>query len=347
MHPPDRHGRRARTSSRLEADQRKLYDLIWKRTHRQPDGGRAAGADHGRCGQPRRAGRPCAPPGRSCCSTASSRSTRKAATTRTTTKAACRRSCRASAAEKRAVTPDQHFTQPPPRYTEATLVKRMEELGIGRPSTYACDPDHDRQDREYVRKDKNRLIPEDKGRLVTAFLTNFFRSYVEYDFTADLEDRTRRRLGRRARLQGCAGPLLARFLRRGCRNRRSADRRGAGRRSTISLPRTFTRRAPTASDPRICQVCGTGRLHLKTARSGGAFIGCGNYPECRYTRPISAGERRRRPRRWPGPGQDENGVPISLRAGPLRALCPARRGDGGEAQADRAPACPRAGRRTA
>ena len=92
------------------------------------------------------------------------------------------------AAEKRGVTPDQHFTQPPPRYTEATLVKRMEELGIGRPSTYASIVTTI-QDREYVTKDKNRLIPEDKGRLVTAFLTNYFRRYVEYDFTADLEER--------------------------------------------------------------------------------------------------------------------------------------------------------------
>ena len=91
------------------------------------------------------------------------------------------------AVEKRKVAPEQHFTQAPPRYTEATLVKRMEELGIGRPSTYASVITTI-QDREYVRKDKNRLIPEDKGRLVTAFLTNFFRKYVEYDFTADLEN---------------------------------------------------------------------------------------------------------------------------------------------------------------
>jgi DNA topoisomerase-1 len=90
-------------------------------------------------------------------------------------------------ADKRSIAPEQHFTQPPPRYTEATLVKRMEELGIGRPSTYASVVTTI-QDRDYVRKDKNRLIPEDKGRLVTAFLTNFFRRYVEYDFTADLEN---------------------------------------------------------------------------------------------------------------------------------------------------------------
>ena len=88
--------------------------------------------------------------------------------------------------EKRKVTPEQHFTQPLPRYTEATLVKRMEELGIGRPSTYASVITTI-QDREYVKKDKNRLIPEDKGRLVTAFLTNYFRRYVDFDFTAGLE----------------------------------------------------------------------------------------------------------------------------------------------------------------
>ena len=85
------------------------------------------------------------------------------------------------------ITPEQHFTQPPPRYTEATLVKRMEELGIGRPSTYASIVTTI-QDREYVRKESNRLFPEDKGRIVTIFLLNFFKRYVEYDFTASLED---------------------------------------------------------------------------------------------------------------------------------------------------------------
>ncbi len=94
-----------------------------------------------------------------------------------TTTSACRRSSQGEAAEKNSVTPEQHFTQPPPRYTEATLVKRMEELGIGRPSTYASIVTTI-QDREYVRKDKNRLIPEDKGRIVTIFLLNFFRQYV-------------------------------------------------------------------------------------------------------------------------------------------------------------------------
>ena len=83
---------------------------------------------------------------------------------------------------------EQHFTEPPPRYTEATLIKKMEELGIGRPSTYASTLSVLR-DRGYVRLDKRQLIPEDKGRLVTAFLESFFERYVEYDFTADLEEK--------------------------------------------------------------------------------------------------------------------------------------------------------------
>ena len=89
--------------------------------------------------------------------------------------------------DKKEVLPEQHFTQPPPRYTEATLVKKMEELGIGRPSTYASIVTTI-QDRDYVTKDKGRLIPQDKGRLVTVFLSNYFKKYVEYDFTASLEN---------------------------------------------------------------------------------------------------------------------------------------------------------------
>ncbi len=89
---------------------------------------------------------------------------------------------------RHAIEAAQHFTEPPPRYTEASLVKRMEELGIGRPSTYASTLNVLRE-REYVRFEKKRLIPEDKGRLVTAFLESFFQRYVEYDFTADLEEK--------------------------------------------------------------------------------------------------------------------------------------------------------------
>ncbi|MCH2095909.1 MAG: type I DNA topoisomerase [Rhodobacteraceae bacterium] len=189
-------------------------------------------------------------------------------------------------ADKRAISPEQHFTQPPPRYTEATLVKKMEELGIGRPSTYASVITTI-QDREYVRKDSNRLFPEDKGRIVTIFLLNFFRKYVGYEFTAHLEEDLD---------TVSAGSLdykdvLGRFW----RDFSAAIAETSDLRITEVLdvldealaPQLYPARED-GSDPRICPKCGTGKLHLKTSRTGG-FVGCGNYPECTYTRPI-AGE---------------------------------------------------------
>ncbi|MFN4159972.1 MAG: type I DNA topoisomerase [Gemmobacter sp.] len=206
----------------------------------------------------------------------------------------------------------QSFTQPPPRYTEATLVKRMEELGIGRPSTYASILTTI-VDREYVRKDKNRLIPEDKGRLVTAFLSNYFRRYVEYDFTADLEGQ----LDDVSAGSRDYKEVLARFWRDfSAAVAETADLRIGEVLDKIDdflSPHLYPARAD-GSDPRSCPTCGSGRLHLKTARSGGAFIGCGNYPECRYTRPISGAEE------GAGGGdrvlgQDENGLDIAVKAG--------------------------------
>ncbi|WP_128253475.1 type I DNA topoisomerase [Falsirhodobacter deserti] len=215
-------------------------------------------------------------------------------------------------AKKQGVTPEQHFTQPPPRYTEATLVKRMEELGIGRPSTYASVLTTI-QDREYVRKDKNRLFPEDKGRLVTAFLTNYFKRYVEYDFTADLE----------AELDDVSAgdrnykEVLARFWRDfSAAIAETADLRIGEVLTTIDdflAPHLYPARAD-GSDPRVCPVCHAGRLHLKTSRGGGAFIGCGNYPECRYTRPISvAGDEEATGERVLG--EDPDGLPVWLKTG--------------------------------
>ena len=212
-----------------------------------------------------------------------------------------------------AVLSTQSHTQPPPRYTEATLVKRMEELGIGRPSTYASILTTI-VDREYVRRDRNRLVPEDKGRLVTAFLTNYFRRYVEYDFTADLESQ----LDDVSAGERDYKEVLARFWRDfSAAIAETADLRIGEVLSTIDeflAPHLYPLRAD-GSDPRTCQVCGTGRLHLKTSRSGGAFIGCGNYPECRYTRPISAmgGEDQAGGDRVLG--QDAGGLEISLRSG--------------------------------
>ncbi|MDW3118687.1 MAG: type I DNA topoisomerase [Roseovarius pacificus] len=211
-------------------------------------------------------------------------------------------------ADKRSVTPEQHFTQPPPRYTEATLVKKMEELGIGRPSTYASIVTTI-QDREYVRKDKNRLIPEDKGRIVTIFLLNFFRKYVGYEFTADLEDELD---------TVSAGNLdYKEVLSRFWRDFSAAIAETSELRITEVLDVLDDALAPTlyppredGSDPRVCPLCGEGSLHLKTSRTGG-FVGCSRYPECRYTRPIGgdandAGDRIL--------GEDD-GDEISLRSG--------------------------------
>ncbi len=180
----------------------------------------------------------------------------------------------------------QHFTQPPPRYTEATLVKKMEELGIGRPSTYASIVTTI-QDREYVKKDKNRLIPEDKGRLVTAFLTKYFPRYVSYDFTANMETELDDiSSGNRAYRE-----VLRRFWRDFSEALSGTTDLRIGEVLTAIddalAPHLYPPRAD-GGDPRECPLCHQGRLHLKTARSGGAFIGCGRYPECRYTRPLSA-----------------------------------------------------------
>ena len=219
-------------------------------------------------------------------------------------------------AAKKDVTPEQHFTQPPPRYTEATLVKRMEELGIGRPSTYASIVTTI-QDRGYVRKEKNRLIPEDKGRLVTVFLTNYFRKYVGYDFTADLENQ----LDEVSAGDRNYKDVLDRFW----RDFSAAISETSELRITEVLekinevlePHLFPPKED-GSDPRLCPNCGEGRLSMRTARAGGAFIGCSNYPECRYTRAFAP----------PGEGDDEVGpdgkmlgvdpdtsLPITLRKG--------------------------------
>ena len=185
---------------------------------------------------------------------------------------------------KQSITPTQHFTQPPPRFTEATLVKRMEELGIGRPSTYASIVTTI-QDREYVRKEQNRLFPEDKGRIVTIFLLNFFRRYVGFDFTAGLEDQLDHVSAGKTDYKEVLGAFWRDFS--------AAISETSELRITQVLDILDDALAPQlyppredGSDPRACPQCGIGRLHLKTSRTGG-FVGCGNYPECRYTRPIS------------------------------------------------------------
>ncbi|MEO0691973.1 MAG: type I DNA topoisomerase, partial [Pseudomonadota bacterium] len=187
-------------------------------------------------------------------------------------------------ADKRSVTPDQHFTQPPPRYTEATLVKRMEELGIGRPSTYASIVTTI-QDRGYVRKDKNRLIPEDKGRLVIAFLENYFRKYVGYNFTASMEEELDDVSAGDRDYKDVLGRFWADFSAAIAETSELRITEVLEKINEVLEPHLFPP-LEDGGDPRLCPNCGAGRLSMRTARSGGAFIGCSNYPECRYTRPF-------------------------------------------------------------
>ncbi len=185
---------------------------------------------------------------------------------------------------RRRIVSTQHFTEPPPRFSEASLVKRMEELGIGRPSTYAAVLQVLR-DREYVRIDKKRLVPEDKGRLVIAFLESFFRRYVEYDFTADLEEQ----LDRISNHEIDWKQVLRDFW----RDFSAAIGETKDLRTTQVLdslnellgPHIFPDKGD-GSNPRTCPTCGTGQLSLKLGKFG-AFIGCSNYPECKFTRQLA------------------------------------------------------------
>ena len=183
------------------------------------------------------------------------------------------------------VTADQHFTEPPPRFSEATLVKKLEELGIGRPSTYASILQTLR-DRLYVKMEKNRFFAEEKGRLVTAFLERFFEKYVGYDFTAELETELD---------EVSAGSLdYLKVLRDfwgdfEARTKEILDMRPSD--VTVALdeflsPLLFPPKED-GSDPRLCPTCGNGRLSLKTGKFG-AFVACSNYPECRYTRQFAS-----------------------------------------------------------
>jgi DNA topoisomerase-1 len=178
----------------------------------------------------------------------------------------------------------QHFTEPPPRYSEATLIKKMEELGIGRPSTYASTLNVLR-DREYVRLDKKRLYPEDKGRLVTAFLESFFSRYVEYDFTADLEEKLDRISAGELEWKDVLRDFWREFI--GAVNDIGDLRITEVLDALNDLlgPHIFPDQG-TGGDPRACPSCAIGRLSLKVGKFG-AFIGCSNYPDCRFTRQLA------------------------------------------------------------
>ncbi|MBP9234058.1 MAG: type I DNA topoisomerase [Hyphomonadaceae bacterium] len=212
----------------------------------------------------------------------------------------------------------QHFTEPPPRYSEASLVKKLEELGIGRPSTYASTLST-LIDRDYVKLEQKRFIPEDKGRLVTLFLEKFFARYVEYDFTAGLEEK----------LDLVSDGKLAwkDFLRDFWKEFNGAI--GATAELRVSnvidalneelAPYLFPKKIDADGkevDARICPTCGTGQLSLKLGKFG-AFVGCSNYPECRFTRPFGA----EKPGQTDIPpegkvlGNNPDGVPVYLKSG--------------------------------
>jgi DNA topoisomerase-1 len=185
------------------------------------------------------------------------------------------------AIEQKQITPNQHFTQPPPRYSEASLVKKLEELGIGRPSTYASII-HVLQERDYVRLEKRQFIPEERGRLVTVFLVNFFNKYIQYDFTANLEEEldeiSEGRLPWKAVLTRFWGPFHETTdATQNLRTTEVIDR--------LEHDMSFHLFGEDEAT-RVCPTCKTGRVSLKLSRFG-AFLGCSNYPECRYTRPLS------------------------------------------------------------
>ncbi|MGD8327349.1 MAG: type I DNA topoisomerase, partial [Sphingomonadales bacterium] len=182
------------------------------------------------------------------------------------------------------VAANQHFTEPPPRFSEASLVKKLEELGIGRPSTYASILTVLRE-RNYVRTEKNRFIPEDKGRLVTAFLETFFERYVEYGFTAALEEQLDEVSDGKADWKKVLEEFWSQFKPKTdeALGLRMAEVIGA---LNDYLGSYLFKAREDGSDPRKCPTCGDGELSLKPGKYG-AFIGCSNYPECRYTRPFS------------------------------------------------------------
>ncbi|MEG3618647.1 type I DNA topoisomerase [Magnetovibrio sp. PR-2] len=183
------------------------------------------------------------------------------------------------------VLPEQHFTQPPPRFSEASLVKKLEELGIGRPSTYASIISV-LQDRNYVTLDKRRFIPEDRGRVVTTFLTSYFERYVEYGFTADLEEQLDDISGGRIDWKTVLKDFWSNFSAAVDGIKELRVREVLDTLDEVLAPHFFPEPEKEGdTDPRKCPTCGDGRLSLKLGKFG-AFIGCSNYPECRFTRPL-------------------------------------------------------------
>jgi len=203
---------------------------------------------------------------------------------------------------RKAVRPEQHFTQPPPRFSEASLVKKLEELGIGRPSTYASIISV-LQDRDYVKLDKKRFVPEDRGRMVTTFLDSFFRDYIQYDFTANLEDQLDGISDGKMDWKKVLGDFWKNFSRDVAGTKDLTITQVIDALDEALGPHFFPE-DEAGKNPRGCPTCGQGRLGLKLGKFG-AFIGCSNYPECKFTRKLSV-------------EKIEEGSPMAaLAAGPL------------------------------
>ena len=190
------------------------------------------------------------------------------------------------ALKKESISATQHFTEPPPRFTEASLVKRMEELGIGRPSTYASILAV-LKDRGYTRIDKKRLVPEDKGRLVVGFLESFFQKYVEYDFTASLEEQLDKVSNNELEWHQLLRDFWDDFIAAVGEIKDLRITQVLDALNELLGPHVFPKRAD-GGDPRQCPTCSEGQLSLKVGRFG-AFVGCSRYPECRYTRQLTPG----------------------------------------------------------
>ena len=204
----------------------------------------------------------------------------------------------------------QSFTQPPPRYSEASLVKRLEELGIGRPSTYAATL-QTLKDREYVRLEKQRFIPEESGRLVTAFLERFFERYVSFDYTAELEEELDDVSGGRLGWQKMLEDFWRDFKPKAGEVMDQKPSEVTAALDEFLAPYLFPDKGD-GSDPRLCPLCGTGKLGLRGGKFG-AFVACSNYPDCKYTRRFGQGEEAANE----GPAELGNGIELkSGRFGP-------------------------------
>jgi DNA topoisomerase I len=212
---------------------------------------------------------------------------------------------------KLGVDAEQHFTQPPPRFSEASLVKRLEELGIGRPSTYASILQV-LKDRAYVKLEKNRFTPEESGRLLTAFLERFFERYVSYDFTAGLEDELDDVSGGRAQWQAVLEAFWRDFKPRTAEVMEQKPSDVTAALDEFLGPWLFPDKGD-GSNPRLCPKCGEGRLSLRGGRFG-SFVACSNYPDCKFTRRFGQG----------GDGADSNGDEV-LGSDPVSGLEVARK----------------------